>query len=199
MCVVYHFTAKWVPKQFPPKIFPGTFTKDLFTKRDERTVRDFPKMPHRTFRRIPVSSPHLMQPTRKTGTKKQPLLSFRHVKNNTTKKPELCVVVCSRVFCRNSCRNLGVLLHQPARYPVGENTIEDPKDKEQPSTIVIVGRQGDNTEHEAENSPKHGASYCRVKGDSVGKPDHKPLDCPAVEDHRHEPKFRCYSRGGEKE
>jgi hypothetical protein len=61
-----------------PEIFPGTFPKNLSGTRDEHTVRDFPKMPHRTFRQIPASSPHLMLPTLKTGSKKQPFLSFRH-------------------------------------------------------------------------------------------------------------------------
>jgi hypothetical protein len=37
------------------KIFPGT--------RNDRPVRDFPKMPHRTFRRISASKPNFIQPT----------------------------------------------------------------------------------------------------------------------------------------
>jgi len=52
------------PKIISPKIFSGTSTKDLSTKRDERPVRDIPQMPHRTFHRIPASNPNVMQPTR---------------------------------------------------------------------------------------------------------------------------------------
>ena len=45
----------WIfPKTISPKIFPGTLTKNFSGK---RTVRDFPKMPHRTFRQILASNP----------------------------------------------------------------------------------------------------------------------------------------------
>jgi len=51
------------PKTISPEIFSGTFPKNLSGTRDDRPVRDFPKMPHRTFCQIPASNPHLMQPT----------------------------------------------------------------------------------------------------------------------------------------
>ncbi len=38
------------PKTISSKIFPGTFPKHLSGTRNERPVRNFPKMPHRTFR-----------------------------------------------------------------------------------------------------------------------------------------------------
>jgi len=54
---VQHF-----PKFFP-KNFSGTFTINLSGTRDERTVRDSLKMPHRFCRQVPASNPNLMQPT----------------------------------------------------------------------------------------------------------------------------------------
>ncbi len=51
------------PKTFSPKTFSGIFPKNLSGKRDESPVRDFPKMPHRTFHQSPASRHHLMQPT----------------------------------------------------------------------------------------------------------------------------------------
>ena len=51
------------PKTISPEIFPGIFTKNFSGTRDDCTVRDFPKMPHRTFRHIPASNFNLIQPT----------------------------------------------------------------------------------------------------------------------------------------
>ena len=69
---------KFFPKQFHRKFFPELSPKNLSVKRNNRPVRDFPKLPHRTFRRIPASKPNVMKPTLKTGTEKWAFLSFRH-------------------------------------------------------------------------------------------------------------------------
>jgi len=53
--------------QISPKNFPGTFPKNLSGTRNERTVRDFPKMPHRIFREDSCiqSQPHAADPASK--------------------------------------------------------------------------------------------------------------------------------------
>jgi len=55
--------TKFFPKQFHRKFFPRTLTKNFSAKRNDHPVCDFPKKPHRTFRPIPASKPHLTQPT----------------------------------------------------------------------------------------------------------------------------------------
>jgi len=76
--LIIRFTG-FFPKQFCQKFFPG-FSRKIFSEffskfflaftpkyfsgtRNNPPVRDFPKTPHRTFRWIPASTPHLMQPT----------------------------------------------------------------------------------------------------------------------------------------
>jgi len=51
------------PKIISPEIFPRIFPKNLSGTRNERPVRDFPKRRIAPFARIPVSNPHVMQPT----------------------------------------------------------------------------------------------------------------------------------------
>jgi hypothetical protein len=60
---VIHFTG-FFSKTISPEIFSGTLTKNLSGTRDERTVRHFPKMPHRTFREDSCiqSQPHAADP-----------------------------------------------------------------------------------------------------------------------------------------
>ena len=55
------------PKTISPEIFPGIFTKNLSGTRDDKPVRDFPKMPHRIFREDSCiqSQPHAADPASK--------------------------------------------------------------------------------------------------------------------------------------
>jgi len=64
------------PKTISQKQFPELSLKNLSGTRNNHPVRDSLKCRIAPFARIPASEPHLMQPTLKTGTKKQPLLSF---------------------------------------------------------------------------------------------------------------------------
>ena len=61
------------PKTIPPKIFPGTFPKNLSGTHNNRTVRDFQKCRIASFARIPASNPHLTQPTQKNRNEKTAL------------------------------------------------------------------------------------------------------------------------------
>ena len=65
------------PKTLSPEIFPGTFTKKFPAHAMNARFAISQKFRIASFARIPASN-HLMQPTLKTGTKKQPFLSFRH-------------------------------------------------------------------------------------------------------------------------
>jgi hypothetical protein len=74
------------PKTISPEIFPGTFTKNLSDTRDERTVRDFPKMPHRIFREDSCiqSSRHAADPASKPLLAlffRSPLVTVSHSPN----------------------------------------------------------------------------------------------------------------------
>ncbi len=64
------------PKTISPKIFPGNFTKNFPAHAMNARFAIFSKMPHHIFRLTPASKPHLMEPTLKTRSKKQPILHF---------------------------------------------------------------------------------------------------------------------------
>jgi hypothetical protein len=56
------------PKTISSKFFSVTFTKKLSRTRDNHPVRDFPKMPHRTFREDScIQSPPRSSGTSQTG------------------------------------------------------------------------------------------------------------------------------------
>jgi hypothetical protein len=103
-------------------------------------------------------------------------------------------VILIRLSKPCTCRCIHTL--QSARYPIGKDPIDDPKDKEQPGTGIIVGKQRDNTEQKTKNCPKSRSPYGRVKGDPVSKTNNKSLECPAVEDHHHEPGLWRYPGRG---
>jgi len=64
------------PAQFRHKLFPGISQKNFPCTRDNHPVRDFPKMPHRTFRQIPVSKslPHAADPEKRNEKTAHPFI-----------------------------------------------------------------------------------------------------------------------------